>query len=72
VLIVTHDVEEAVFLGQRVVVLGSHPGRVVSVVEVPLGDERDLTLKRAPEFLALRASIEDTVRVHHRRASGLR
>jgi hypothetical protein len=34
------------------VVLGSHPGRVVSVVEVPLGDERDLTLKRAPEFLA--------------------
>jgi NitT/TauT family transport system ATP-binding protein len=68
VLIVTHDVEEAVFLGQRVVVLGSHPGRIVNVVDVPLGDDRDLSVKRAPEFLALRASIEDTVRAHHQRA----
>jgi len=69
VLVVTHDVEEAVFLGQRVVVLGSNPGRIVSVVDVPLGDDRDLTVKRAPEFLALRASIEDIVRVHHRAAA---
>lgn len=71
VLIVTHDVEEAVFLGQRVVVLGSNPGRIVSVVEVPLGEDRDLTVKRAPEFLALRASIEDVVRAHHRQASAV-
>jgi NitT/TauT family transport system ATP-binding protein len=68
VLIVTHDVEEAVFLGQRVVVLGSHPGRVVDMVDVHLGDDRDLAVKRAPESLALRARIEDTVRSHHRRA----
>jgi NitT/TauT family transport system ATP-binding protein len=68
VVIVTHDVEEAVFLGQRVVVLGSHPGRVVGTVDVPLGVDRDLTVKRSPEFLALRASIEDTVRAHHARA----
>jgi NitT/TauT family transport system ATP-binding protein len=66
ILIVTHDVEEAVFLGERVVVLGSHPGRVVNVVDVDLGVDRDLTIKRAPEFLALRSSIEDTVRSHHR------
>ncbi len=70
VLIVTHDVEEAVFLGQRVVVLGSNPGRVAAVIDVPMGDHRDLNTKRRPEFLALRSSIEDMVRAHHAKASG--
>jgi NitT/TauT family transport system ATP-binding protein len=64
-IIVTHDVEEAVFLGQRVVVLGSHPGRIVADLAVPLRDERDLSTKRLPEFLALRARVEDLVRAHH-------
>ena len=62
---VTHDVEEAVFLGGRVIVLSTDPGRVVAETAVELPDDRDLTVKRAPEFLALRASIEDLVRVHH-------
>jgi NitT/TauT family transport system ATP-binding protein len=62
VLMVTHDVEEAVFLGERVVVLASHPGRVAAVEDVPLDAERPLEIKRAPEFLALRASIEDLIR----------
>jgi NitT/TauT family transport system ATP-binding protein len=64
-VIVTHDVEEAVFLGQRVIVLGSHPGRIVADLEVPLTDERDLSSKRRPEFLALRARVEDLVRAYH-------
>jgi len=62
VLMVTHDVEEAVFLGQRVIVLGSAPGRIVTEFTVPLPVDRDLAIKRAPEFLELRASIEDMVR----------
>jgi NitT/TauT family transport system ATP-binding protein len=66
VVIVTHDVEEAVFLGQRVVVLGSHPGRIVATQPVDLPDDRDLAVKRTPTFLALRAAIEDQVRAHHR------
>ncbi len=65
VLMVTHDVEEAVFLGQRVVVLASDPGRVVAETAVDLPADRDLRLKRAAEFLALRAQIEDLVRLHH-------
>jgi NitT/TauT family transport system ATP-binding protein len=65
VVVVTHDVEEAVFLGQRVIVLGSHPGRVVATQTVHLPDHRELTVKRTPEFLALRSSIEDLVRAHH-------
>jgi NitT/TauT family transport system ATP-binding protein len=64
VLMVTHDVEEAVFLGQRVVVLATHPGRVAAERAVDLGvdGDRPLEIKRAADFLALRAAIEDLVR----------
>jgi NitT/TauT family transport system ATP-binding protein len=65
VVMVTHDVEEAVFLAERVIVLSNDPGRVVAETEVDLPGDRELTLKRKPEFLALRASIEDLVRDHH-------
>ncbi|MFG2036526.1 ABC transporter ATP-binding protein [Dactylosporangium sp. NPDC048998] len=67
VLMVTHDVEEAVFLGQRVIVLASDPGRVAADVTVTLPEQRDLAAKRTPEFLALRAEVEDLVRTYHRR-----
>jgi NitT/TauT family transport system ATP-binding protein len=70
VLMVTHDVEEAVFLGRRVVVLASDPGRVAADIAVELPGERDLSVKRAPEFLSLRASIEDLVREQHRGHAG--
>jgi NitT/TauT family transport system ATP-binding protein len=65
VLMVTHDVEEAVFLGQQVVVLASNPGRIAAQLEVPLSDRRDLSIKRDKEFLELRASLEDLVRAQH-------
>jgi NitT/TauT family transport system ATP-binding protein len=70
VLMVTHDVEEAVFLGQRVIVLASDPGRVVAEVPVDLPVDRDLAVKRTPEFLSLRAQVEDLVRTYHRRHAG--
>jgi NitT/TauT family transport system ATP-binding protein len=66
IVLVTHDVEEAVFLGQRVIVLASDPGRVVADRPVELAADRDLAVKRSPEFLALKASIEDLVRTYHR------
>jgi NitT/TauT family transport system ATP-binding protein len=65
VLMVTHDVEEAVFLGQRVVVLASDPGRVAADIAVELPADRDLTVKREQRFLALRARVEDLVRTFH-------
>ncbi|MGH3859010.1 ABC transporter ATP-binding protein [Actinokineospora sp.] len=65
VLMVTHDVEEAVFLGGRVVVLACDPGRVAADIAVALPEDRDLAIKRDPDFLALRASIEDIVRAQH-------
>ena len=65
VLMVTHDVEEAVFLGQRVVVLACDPGRVAADLTVELPADRDLSVKRLPAFLELRARVEDQVRAFH-------
>ncbi|WP_062346111.1 ABC transporter ATP-binding protein [Herbidospora yilanensis] len=65
VVMVTHDVEEAVFLGRRVLVLASDPGRVARDLRVePPGD--GLEVKRTAEFLAVRAQVEDLVRREHR------
>jgi NitT/TauT family transport system ATP-binding protein len=65
VVMVTHDVEEAVFLGQRVVVLACDPGRVAADLPVDLPADRDLDVKRLPDFLTLRAQVEDQVRAFH-------
>jgi NitT/TauT family transport system ATP-binding protein len=57
VLMVTHDVEEALFLGQRIYVLASHPGRVKREIEVPFGPDRSATIRREERFLDLRDEI---------------
>jgi NitT/TauT family transport system ATP-binding protein len=51
VVLVTHDVDEAVFLADRVVVLSPRPGRVVAEIDVELDHPRDVT---SPEFGALK------------------
>jgi len=67
VLMVTHDVEEAAFLAQRVLVLASDPGRIADEIAVTLPEDRDLSVKRTADFLVLRNRIEDKVREQHRR-----
>ncbi|GAA5045077.1 NitT/TauT family transport system ATP-binding protein [Thermocatellispora tengchongensis] len=64
VLMVTHDVEEAVLLAQRVIVLGCDPGRVAAEVPVTLPAERPLEIKRTAGFHALRSTVEDLVRAN--------
>jgi len=59
ILFVTHDIDEALYLGQRVYVLASHPGRVRTVIDVPFGASRGPAVKRDPRFLDLRDEIED-------------
>jgi taurine transport system ATP-binding protein len=61
---VTHSVEEAVFLGSRVVVLTKRPGRVALDLDIPLprtGLEPD-KLRALPEYAALRATVSQAVR----------
>jgi NitT/TauT family transport system ATP-binding protein len=67
VVMVTHDVEEAVFLGQRVLVLASDPGRIAAEIPVDLAADRSLDVKLTGEFLRLRGVVEDLVRAQHRR-----
>lgn len=50
VVFVTHQIEEAVFLSDRVVVMTAHPGRLKEVVDIPFDRPRDLAVKRTGEF----------------------
>jgi NitT/TauT family transport system ATP-binding protein len=57
-LFVTHDIDESVYLGQRVIVLSAAPTRVVEDIVIDLPDERDqLTTRADPRFAELRARI---------------
>lgn len=58
ILLVTHDIDEAVYLSDRVVVLGGQPATVLEIVDVPLGAERDQVETRAtPEYAELRSDV---------------
>lgn len=62
IVFVTHDVEEALYLGQRVVVMAPRPGRIDSIIEVPFGLEREQNLKLDPAFVALKRDILGRIR----------
>jgi ABC-type nitrate/sulfonate/bicarbonate transport system ATPase subunit len=59
ILMVTHDVEEAVYLSGRIYVLAARPGRVAEVVDVPFGPDRGPIVKRDPRFLDLRDELSE-------------
>lgn len=61
VLFVTHDVEEAVYLARRVVVMAARPGRIHSVVEVDLPYPRTESLRLSPEFARIRNTVWQAV-----------
>jgi NitT/TauT family transport system ATP-binding protein len=53
VLFVTHQIDEAVYLADRVVVMTSQPGQIKAVLNVGIDRPRDLSVKRTPHFLEL-------------------
>ncbi|TML08933.1 MAG: ABC transporter ATP-binding protein [Actinobacteria bacterium] len=59
ILMVTHDVDEAIYLSQRIYVLTPRPGRVTEVIDVPFGRSRGPSIKRDPRYLDLRDNLAD-------------
>jgi NitT/TauT family transport system ATP-binding protein len=58
-LLVTHDIDEAVYLSDRIFVMTARPGRFKAEIPVPFGPDRSDPLRNAPEFLAIRKQVHD-------------
>ena len=56
-LLVTHGIDEALFLADRVAVMQSQPGRIAQIVEVPFARPRTVDLFNSPEFRALEQRV---------------
>ncbi len=70
VLFVTHDIEEAVYLGNRVVVFTARPGEIKAILPIALPAERSIEVKKSPEFMAYRNTIWDLLRDEVLKARG--
>jgi NitT/TauT family transport system ATP-binding protein len=57
IVFITHQVDEALFLGDRVLVMGTRPGRIIDEIHVPFERPRRLDVKGTPEFAALTQKI---------------
>ncbi len=62
VLFVTHDIDEAVFMGNRVMVMSARPGRIKLDLPVALPHPRSYAVKTTPAFVALKAELTEAVR----------
>lgn len=62
IVFVTHDVEEAIYLGDRVVLMAPRPGRIDSIHTVPLPAIRQQDMKLSAEFLGLKRLLLDRIR----------
>lgn len=62
VLFVTHSLEEAILLGDRVVVMSARPGRLIAEFQVPLPRPRTPEVRADPEFVRLHEQIWDILR----------
>ena len=61
VLFITHQIDESVFLSDKVIVFGSRPGRVKATISIPFERPRQLSVKRTPEFLSYIDQIWDLI-----------
>lgn len=59
IILVTHDIDEAVYLADSIYILSKPPAIVAHHIQVDLGQHRDRTIKRSPTFLKLKNEVED-------------
>lgn len=62
VIFVTHDIEEAVFLGDRIFVMGVQPGRIKAQLDIPLARPRHVDDMLTPEFTRLNRQVFELIR----------
>jgi NitT/TauT family transport system ATP-binding protein len=61
IVFITHDLEEAIFLADRILVLSTHPGEVQELIEVPVPRPRSAAQFILPAFLATKARLEELI-----------
>lgn len=57
-IFVTHLVEEAIFLADKLIILGKRPGKIKKILKINLGRPRQVNLKHSPKFLAIKESVD--------------
>lgn len=62
VVLVTHDIDEAIYLADKTVVMTAHPGRIREVIDVNLPRPRRYDMRSEPSFIALRDHVTQIVR----------
>jgi NitT/TauT family transport system ATP-binding protein len=66
VMLITHSVEEAIYLASRIVVMTARPARIKQIIDVPFPYPRDESLQERPEFGELRGYIRELVMSEYR------
>jgi NitT/TauT family transport system ATP-binding protein len=64
ILFITHDLDEAIYLSDRVVVLGTNPGRVLEIIDVPVARSRNSEQFLSGHFLATKKRLEHLIHHH--------
>jgi NitT/TauT family transport system ATP-binding protein len=71
VMLITHSVEEAIYLASRIVVVTARPARIKEIIDVPFGYPRDESLQERAEFVGLRSHIRELVMSEYRAQQAL-
>jgi ABC-type nitrate/sulfonate/bicarbonate transport system ATPase subunit len=69
VLFVTHDIDEAIFMSNRVAVMSARPGRIKAIVPIDLQHPRHYKMKTSSEFSAYKARLTEEVRIEAMKAA---
>ena len=61
IIFITHDLDEAIYLADRILVLKAHPGEIAEIIEVPVAQPRSPEQFLEPEFLSTRKRLEELI-----------
>jgi len=70
VLFITHQIDEAIFLSDRVIVMSARPGRIIADIPIELPRPRELGIKRTPRFVAYEEQIWNLISIQLTKVGG--